>query len=325
MRIEPANSVVGRPSSLKPRARLRTLQTALLLCCGIGLCGLARTARADVAPAKPDDVRKMEAALPDKAPAEPKAKRTVLVFGNANGFVHSSIGLGEETVVKLGEKTGAFRAVINNDPAVFDDLKPYDAVVLVSTTGHFLLPKDASSSYKDAEKQRMRNLLDFVQKEGKGLVGIHAATDAYYKDSPEYGELIGGFFTGHPWHHVVYKINDPESPLTAMFKGKDFVIDDETYRFKENDNDPKAQPYSPQHVHELTSMDFEKSGVRESDSRADHNNPVSWIRDDGKGRVFYCSHGHSESVYWNPVILQHYLAGIQFALGDLQADASPAK
>ena len=56
---------------------------------------------------KPDDVKKMEAALPDKAPAEPKAKHTILVFGNANGFVHSSIGLGEETIVKLGEKTGA--------------------------------------------------------------------------------------------------------------------------------------------------------------------------------------------------------------------------
>ena len=131
--------------------------------------------------------------------------------------------------------------------------------------------------------------------------------------------MIGGFFTGHPWHHVAYKINDPDSPLTAMFKGKDFVIDDETYRFKENTGDPKAQPYSPEHVHELTSMDFEKSGVKDSDSRADHNNPVSWIREDGKGRVFYCSHGHSESVYWNPVILQHYLAGLQFVLGDLQA------
>jgi type 1 glutamine amidotransferase len=329
MRNKPKN-VTATQSPATSWRRPAKLLAALGLCSVMALSGLARIARADVPPAKPDDVKKMEAALPDKAPAEPKAKRTVLVFGNAQGFVHSSIGLGEETIVKLGEKTGAYRAVVNNDPAVFDNLKDYDAVVLVSTTGHFLITKglkdaEKEKSYKDAEKQRMQNLLDFVQKDGKGLVGIHAATDAYYKDSPEYGELIGGFFTGHPWHHVVYKINDPESPLTAMFKGKDFVIDDETYRFKENEKDPKAQPYSPEHVHELTSMDFEKSGVKDSDSRADHNNPVSWIREDGKGRVFYCSHGHSESVYWNPVMLQHYLAGIQFALGDLQADASPAK
>jgi len=286
--------------NVKSCGRPARLLAALGLCCAMSLSGVARIARAEVPPAKPDDVKKMEAALPDKAPAEPKAKRTVLVFGNADGFVHSSIGLGEETIVKLGEKTGAFKAVVNNDPAVFDDLKPYDAIVLVSTTGHFLLlkapavPKGANAellktqtlealekakSSREAEKQREQNLLDFVQKDGKGLVGIHAATDAYYKDWPEYGELIGGYFTGHPWGHVVYKINDPESPLTAMFKGKDFVIDDETYRFKENDKDPKAQPYSPQHVHELTSMDFEKSGVKDSDSRADHNNPVSWVRE----------------------------------------------
>jgi type 1 glutamine amidotransferase len=311
------------------------------------MLGLANLARAEVPPPKPEDVKKMEAALPDKAPATPKTKHTVLVYGNAAGFVHSSIGLGEETIVKMGEKTGAYTAVVNNDPAVFDDLKDYDAIVLVSTTGHFLLPKapaapkgatkdellklqtpealEKAKSYKEAEKQRMQNLLDFVQKDGKGLMGIHAATDAYYKDAPEYGELIGGSFTGHPWHHVAYQINDPQSPLTAMFKGKDFVIDDETYRFKENTKDPKAQPYSPEHVHELTSMDFEKSGVKDSDSRADHNNPISWVRLDGKGRVFYCSHGHSESVYANPVMLEHYLAGLQFVLGDLQADASPAK
>ena len=159
----------------------------------------------------------MEAALPDKAPAEPKAKHKVLLFGNANGFVHSSIGLGEQTIVKMGEKTGVYTAEINNDPAAFDDLKPYDAIVLVSTTGHFLLPKgpekpnpkklkdtelaaaqakyeeatkayqERSKSYVAAEKRRMQNLLDFVQKDGKGLMGIHAATDAYYKASPEYG------------------------------------------------------------------------------------------------------------------------------------------
>lgn len=342
-----------------PRKSLKSLLVLAATCSllGAGLTGLTRAADAPKTPNEAD-VQKMEAALPDKAPATPKEKRKVLVYGNANGFVHGSIPLGEETIAKLGEKTGAYTATINNDASAFDadNLKNFDAVVLVSTTGHFLVPKapekpgntkgkseeevkklqqqyeqakkaydEMAKPYLEAEKRRMQNLIDFVEKDGKGLVGIHAATDAYYKDSPEYGELIGGFFTGHPWHHVVYKINDPDSPLTAMFKGKEFVIDDETYRFKEDPKNPAAQPYSPEHVHELTSMDFEKSGVKDSDSRADHNNPVSWIHRDGKGRVFYCSHGHNESVYWNPVILRHYLAGLQYALGDLEADATPSK
>jgi uncharacterized protein len=51
--------------------------------------------------------------------------------------------------------------------------------------------------------------------------------------------------------------------------------------------------------------------------------PISWVRSYGKGRVFYMSLGHDADVFWNPAILQHFLAGIQFALGDLKADARP--
>ena len=43
----------------------------------------------------------------------------------------------------------------------------------------------------------------------------------------------------------------------------------------------------------------------------------------GKGRVFYCSLGHNPYVFWDARILQHYLAGIQFALGDLKAGVKP--
>jgi type 1 glutamine amidotransferase len=51
---------------------------------------------------------------------------------------------------------------------------------------------------------------------------------------------------------------------------------------------------------------------------------VSWIRDWGAGRVFYCALGHREETYWNPVVMQHFLDGIQYTLGDLPADATPS-
>ena len=57
--------------------------------------------------------------------------------------------------------------------------------------------------------------------------------------------------------------------------------------------------------------------------RKDGDFGLAWIRSHGKGRVFYSEFGHQEDVYWRPVILEHYLAGIQYALGDLQADATP--
>src|SRR5260370_37089159 len=76
-------------------------------------------------PPKPEDVAKMLAALPEKAPAAPKKARKVLIYGNANGVVHSSIALGEQTIAKMGEKTGAYNSTISDDPAVFDDLSDY--------------------------------------------------------------------------------------------------------------------------------------------------------------------------------------------------------
>jgi len=311
----------------------------------VGMLTFAAPAMAANKPAKPEDIAKMEAALPDKAPATPKKARKVLVYGNANGFVHSSIALGQQTVAKLGEKTGAYASTITDDPAAFDDLSGYDAVMLVSCTGHFLLPrvdigkapdksatdedkkaydakkKEAEASiapHKDKEKQRFENLLAFI-KAGKGLAGIHASSDAYY-DWPEWGVVIGGYFNGHPYHKVTVKIDDPKSPITAGFGGKEYPIDDETYTFRKD-------PWSRDHLHILTSLDVSKftpDDVKKENRPYDHDYGISWIHGYGKGRVFYCAHGHSERVYSEKPMLQQYLAGLQYALGDLEADDTPS-
>ncbi len=51
--------------------------------------------------------------------------------------------------------------------------------------------------------------------------------------------------------------------------------------------------------------------------------PVSWLREHGAGRLFYTNLGHREETYANPSIMKHLLDGIQYALGDLEADATP--
>ena len=58
--------------------------------------------------------------------------------------------------------------------------------------------------------------------------------------------------------------------------------------------------------------------------RADNDYAISWVRSYGKGRVFYCSLGHNPDAFWNTPILEHFLAGIQFALGDLKANTKPS-
>jgi type 1 glutamine amidotransferase len=51
---------------------------------------------------------------------------------------------------------------------------------------------------------------------------------------------------------------------------------------------------------------------------------LSYIRRDGKGRVFYEGHGHSDRVYAMTPMLEHLRAGIQYALNGLKADDSPS-
>ncbi len=129
----------------------------------------------------PADVQAMMAALPDKAPATPKQPRKVLVLGKAAGFVHSSIPLGARTIEEMGKKTGAWSSTITYDAADINEanLKQYDAIVLVSTTGEFLDdPNDAA-----ATAARRKALLDFVRG-GKGLAGLHAASDSYHRTAP---------------------------------------------------------------------------------------------------------------------------------------------
>ena len=52
---------------------------------------------------------------------------------------------------------------------------------------------------------------------------------------------------------------------------------------------------------------------------------MAWIKNVGQGRVFYCSLGHAQNVFQDAAVNQFYLDGIQFALGDLPADAAPKK
>ncbi|MAR13143.1 MAG: glycosyl hydrolase [Blastopirellula sp.] len=271
---------------------------------------------------KPEVIEKIAAALPASAPAKPAKPRQVLLFSKTNGFRHGSIPVGVKSITMLGEKTGAFTAVHSEDESMFeaDRLKKFDAVVMVNTTGEILrprqLPKDAEGKKQALEReQRLKqNLVDFV-KSGKGLAGTHSATDTY-KNWAEYNDMMGGAFAGHPWHmDVPVRLLDPQHPLTKVFGGKGFTVKDEIYQFRNDTALPKDRRM-------LLSLDPAWEGLSKG-ARKDGFYPISWIRNYGKGRCFYCSLGHRDEIYYNPAVLEHYIAGFQFALGDLDVDASP--
>jgi uncharacterized protein len=139
--------------------------------------------------------------------------------------------------------------------------------------------------------------------------------------------MIGGFFKWR-WIYpqlITVKIDDPHSPLTAMLHDHEFQIHDEIYTFAQNaDNSLK-------NIHELTSIDYSKMNPEDkakepaATRRTNGDYPLSWIRREGKGRVFYEALGHSEHVYAIPLYLEQLTAGIQYALGDLPANDSPTQ
>jgi type 1 glutamine amidotransferase len=140
---------------------------------------------------------------------------------------------------------------------------------------------------------------------------------------PEFNKMIGGFFKFH-WNDgqsITVKLDEPKHPLNAPFKGQGFVIVDETYTFGRD-------TYSRQNLKVLTSIDYAKMSAedkaKEQNPRPDGDYALSWIRREGKGRVFYEAHGHNEKVYAIKPMLEHITAGMQYVLGDLPADDTPS-
>lgn len=270
---------------------------------------------------------KIEAALPAEAPAKPKAERNVLIYSRTAGFRHDSIETGIRAITLIGEKTKAFTAFATEDPSFFaaDKLKKFDAVFFLNTTNECLRPpvaKDATTEQKAAalkqEEEYKANLKAFVEG-GKGLIGVHAATDTY-KDWKDFNVMMGGAFESHPWNSnakVGIKNIDPKHPVNAAFGGKGFEITDEIYQFRPTTALPGERRY-------LLTLDEEKTNMKIG-GRKDGFYPVAWISTYGKGRTFYCSLGHRQDIYWNKAVLAHYLAGMQFALGDLDADSKPTE
>lgn len=263
---------------------------------------------------------KIKQALPETAPAKPRQPRKVLVFSRTLGFRHSSIPVGIKAITMMGDKTGAYTVYATEDASFFEPekLKLFDAVLMLNTTGDCLRPIGAGKETATIEQRRKQGLIDFVTG-GKGLIGIHSATDTY-RNWKEYNKMMGGAFVSHPWNAnstVHIKNLEPSHPVNAAFEGKGFAITDEIYMFRDDTALPTERKF-------LLVLDGDKMDLKKQ-KRKDGQFPISWVSTYGKGRVFYCSLGHREDIYWNPAILKHYLAGMQYALGDLEADATPSK
>ncbi len=279
------------------------------------------------------DVEKIRAAIPSKSEvATPKQPRKLLVFyRSGNSGIHP-MAYGNKMFELLAEKTGAFTVTLSQDYADLsaDRLKQYDAVFLNNAGG-----------LKFQGFPERQGLLEFVRS-GKGLAGQHWATDNF-RDWPEAAKhLFGGVMNGHPFFSANVRKDVTSSSLTAMFPSAGFSWGEEYYIFSDKDHRSEPnfqQTYDRSKLRVLLSIDLEKSpdvqkriAAIASDPkdryhgklRDDNDYALSWIRREGEGRVFYTAFGHAKSAYWNPFMVRHFMAGVQYALGDLPADDSPS-
>lgn len=245
---------------------------------------------------------KIENAAPKSASATPKKDRRVLIYSNPSGFKHNSIPTGIKGLRVLSEKTKAFTATFTLSTKEFTTkgLNKYDAIIFNNTT-------HVQKAF--TEKSQRNAILNFI-KNGKAFIGFHAASDGGMNQWQEYTDMIGGCFAGHPWNaggNWPFFVEDINHPVNQAFKEDKFMFSDEIYQYKNYDRSKLRVLIG------LDSLSTDKKGNSKT-----NDYPVSWVRSYGKGRVFYSNFGHNKATWWTPFMLQHFLDGIQWALGDIK-------
>ncbi len=134
-------------------------------------------------------------------------------------------------------------------------------------------------------------LLEFVES-GKGFIPIHCASYCFL-NSPKYIDLVGAQFKSHNTGTFRTVIAEPEHPIMKGFKG--FESWDETYvHTKHNEKDRIVLEYRME---------------------GDKKEPWTWVRTQGKGRVFYTAWGHDQRTWGNPGFHALLERGIRWAVG----------
>lgn len=160
-----------------------------------------------------------------------------------------------------------------------ENLGRYDAVLLYANHGRITADQLAALS-------------NFVES-GRGFVPVHCAS-ACFGHSPEFVKLVGGRFKSHRSGVFKATVVNPSHPVMKGFA--EFESWDETY--VHSDHNPDGRTVLMERV--------------EGDTRE----PWTWVREQGKGRVFYTASGHDERTWKEAAFLELLFNGIVWSVGD---------
>ncbi|MFN3648275.1 MAG: ThuA domain-containing protein [Armatimonadota bacterium] len=226
--------------------------------------------------------------------------RQLLYVTQSCGYRHEVLPYSQEVLARLGAESGAFEATCTDDVSTVDwtDLRRWSAIAFC-TTGELPIPEAGRAE-----------LLRWAR-EGGAFIGIHNATDTLYEWEP-YGELIGGYFNGHPWHQEVgILVEDPDHPSTRHLDSS-FRIHDEVYTHRS---------WSREKTHVLLRLDPASVELEKGlEKRPDGDVAMAWCHPYGEGRVFYTALGHGMPTWTDERFHRHLLGGIRWAM---RTDSEP--
>jgi len=166
-----------------------------------------------------------------------------------------------------------------------ENLRRYDAVLFYANYHE--------PHYPQTDPQMIADLVQYVE-EGGGFVPVHSAS-GNFRDSDEYIALLGGAFASHGVGTFSTRIAEPDHPVMKGFTG--FASWDETYVHQKHNEENRTV---------LSYRDDE---------------PWTWVRTQGDGRVFYTAWGHDERTWQNPGFHELLERGIRWAAGqDVQEE-----
>lgn len=243
-----------------------------------------------------------------------RARKVVLAWADTrNGQAqHEFTSHALSVIEQLGYQSGAWDTFIRTDSHIIAQ-QPKKTTGEPASGGPTLAMADAIFflGHRDVpiDEGQKKELAAFVR-DGKGFVAAHTALTAF-ESWPEFGELIGGRYDGHPWHAPGTVINEGgDFPATRHFPPT-FAIKDEFYQ---------AKTFSP-NARVLLRLDVSKMPPHAE--LRNQGFPLAWAKTYGKGRVFYSSFAHDAATWDNRDIKQMYFEAIKWALGLTEGDAAP--
>jgi type 1 glutamine amidotransferase len=248
-----------------------------------------------------------------------RTRKAVLAWADTrNGIAqHDSVSHALAVIERLGYESGLYDTYIRTDsnivakqPLMTDGKPASGGPSLSNVDAIFFL------GHREVEltPQQKADLLSFVRDEGKGFVAAHTAETAF-ESWPEFGELLGARYDGHPWNTAYGSIinEDPGFPATRHLP-KAFNFTDEFYQPRE---------YSRDKIRVLLRLDLSKMPASAEMHRSDGDFPLAWAKMYGKGRVFYTTLGHVESNWDKPEMQKMFVEAIKWAMRLQDADVSP--